>query len=246
MNSAELYQWMTDTSQLNRSSLVELKQMVDDYPFFQAVRILYLKNLAMLEDIRLEKELKRMAVYIPDRRRLFMLLYEYSKPAPKVEESAPKVKTRTKTKADTAANTAASVRKKKPLLQSPSDYISWLAENAEDLPVEEDNDNQFKHQELIDSYIENEKQTGTRLAPPAPSEDDEAEDISGSQTRNEALEKPSLDDSYFTETLARVYIRQKKYDKALEIIRLLSLKYPEKNIYFADQIRYLEKIINLK
>ncbi|MEG1187566.1 MAG: tetratricopeptide repeat protein, partial [Bacteroidales bacterium] len=40
---------------------------------------------------------------------------------------------------------------------------------------------------------------------------------------------------------------QKKYSKALEIIKKLSLKYPEKNVYFADQIRFLEKIItNIK
>ena len=56
-------------------------------------------------------------------------------------------------------------------------------------------------------------------------------------------ERESLDDSYFTETLAHVYIRQKRYEKALEIIRSLSLKYPKKNIYFADQIRFLEKLI---
>lgn len=52
----------------------------------------------------------------------------------------------------------------------------------------------------------------------------------------------------FTETLAKIYIKQKRYDKALEILRSLSLKNPEKNIYFADQIRFLEKllIINTK
>ena len=55
--------------------------------------------------------------------------------------------------------------------------------------------------------------------------------------------KSSLDDSYFTETLARIYIKQKRYEKALQIIKNLSLKYPEKNIYFADQIRFLEKLI---
>jgi hypothetical protein len=55
--------------------------------------------------------------------------------------------------------------------------------------------------------------------------------------------------SFFTETLARIYIRQKKYDRALEIIRSLYLNYPEKNIYFADQIRFLERLVknnNLK
>ena len=53
----------------------------------------------------------------------------------------------------------------------------------------------------------------------------------------------STDTSYFTETLAHVYIRQKRYAKALEIIRGLSEKHPERNIYFADQIRFLEKLI---
>lgn len=51
----------------------------------------------------------------------------------------------------------------------------------------------------------------------------------------------------FTESLAKIYIRQRRYAKALEIIRKLSLNNPEKNVYFADQIRFLEKlIINIK
>ena len=51
------------------------------------------------------------------------------------------------------------------------------------------------------------------------------------------------DDGYFTETLARIYIKQGRYSKALEIIRQLNLQYPKKNAYFADQIRFLEKVI---
>ncbi len=53
----------------------------------------------------------------------------------------------------------------------------------------------------------------------------------------------SNDDTFFTESLAKIYIKQRRYEKALEIIKKLSLKYPEKNIYFADQIRFLEKLI---
>ncbi|MEG1573936.1 MAG: hypothetical protein RR293_07115 [Bacteroidales bacterium] len=56
-----------------------------------------------------------------------------------------------------------------------------------------------------------------------------------------------IDETFFTESLAKIYIRQRKYRRALEIIKNLSLKYPEKNIYFADQMRFLEKlIINIK
>ena len=57
----------------------------------------------------------------------------------------------------------------------------------------------------------------------------------------------TADDTFFTENLAKIYIKQLRYEKALQIIKKLSLKYPEKNIYFADQIRFLEKlIINIK
>ena len=50
-------------------------------------------------------------------------------------------------------------------------------------------------------------------------------------------------ESYFTETLARIYNKQGRYEKALEIIQRLNLNYPKKNAYFADQIRFLEKLI---
>ena len=65
-------------------------------------------------------------------------------------------------------------------------------------------------------------------------------------TEDDTLTK-SGDEAFLTESLAKIYIKQKRYSKALEIIKKLSLKYPEKNIYFADQIRFLEKlIINIK
>ncbi|MBO7472247.1 MAG: hypothetical protein J6T78_10380, partial [Bacteroidaceae bacterium] len=46
-----------------------------------------------------------------------------------------------------------------------------------------------------------------------------------------------------TEIMAGIYIKQGKYENAVKIIRQLSLKYPKKNRYFADQIRFLEKLI---
>jgi alpha-glucosidase (family GH31 glycosyl hydrolase) len=43
-----------------------------------------------------------------------------------------------------------------------------------------------------------------------------------------------------TETLARVYLEQKNYDKALQSYKILSLKYPEKSGFFADQIKRIK------
>ena len=45
-----------------------------------------------------------------------------------------------------------------------------------------------------------------------------------------------------TETLAKVYLEQKKYKKAVQAYKILSLKYPEKSGFFADRIKMVEKI----
>lgn len=54
-----------------------------------------------------------------------------------------------------------------------------------------------------------------------------------------------IDNRNYTETLARIYLKQRRYDKALEIIRSLYLNFPNKNIYFADQIRFLEILVRI-
>ncbi len=52
-------------------------------------------------------------------------------------------------------------------------------------------------------------------------------------------------DEMVTETLANIYVGQKKYDKALNAFKKLSLKYPEKNSYFATRIKEIEKLKNI-
>lgn len=51
------------------------------------------------------------------------------------------------------------------------------------------------------------------------------------------------DSSALTESFAGIMIKNGNYEKALEIITQLSLNNPKKNIYFADQIRFLKKLI---
>jgi hypothetical protein len=53
-------------------------------------------------------------------------------------------------------------------------------------------------------------------------------------------EDPS--DSLMTETLARIYLEQKNYDKAIQSYKILSLKYPEKSSFFADQIKLVQEL----
>ena len=49
-------------------------------------------------------------------------------------------------------------------------------------------------------------------------------------------------ESLMTETLARIYLEQKNYAKAIQSYKILILKYPEKSALFADQIKAIEKL----
>jgi hypothetical protein len=258
MTVNELYKWISNPSALTKASLSELKQLMEEYPYFQVARMLYLKNLSVVEDVRFQKELKKMSVYVSDRKRLYMLI-ESGKSDDRDDSERKTGERENVTAKETAVRivpdkekpeTAAEPKKEQQIKNQyitipPADYISWLESNAEDIEPPESRDKRLKHQELIDSFIESDgklqiNKEGDDGKKPANGEEEKI------NPSNAPFEKNVLDDSYFTETLARVYFSQKRYDKALEIIRALNLKYPEKNIYFADQIRYLEKIIHLK
>ena len=45
-----------------------------------------------------------------------------------------------------------------------------------------------------------------------------------------------------TETLAKVYLEQKKYTKAIQAYEILILKYPEKSSFFADRINEIKNL----
>ena len=93
---------------------------------------------------------------------------------------------------------------------------------------------QMKGQSLIDDFINIDKGRFVLSEEPQSPQLPEEEPETDENTSNEGI---------FTETLARIYIKQGKYSQALEIIQRLSLVYPKKNAYFADQIRFLKKLI---
>ena len=90
---------------------------------------------------------------------------------------------------------------------------------------------------LIDDFIAAEKE-GKLFVPTALSPHDRDHDITEDIDVRKIKER-----AFLTESLAKVYIRQHKYEQALVILRELNLRYPKKISYFADQIRFLEKII---
>ena len=61
-------------------------------------------------------------------------------------------------------------------------------------------------------------------------------------THNLAKEHLIKPEELMTETLARIYVEQKNYKKAIQSYKILCLKYPEKSSFFANQIKAVEQL----
>lgn len=121
----------------------------------------------------------------------------------------------------------------------PVDYVdAYLSSPSDSADTAADSVIRSKTEQLLDTFLSCDYKRPSF----EPGHDDSpvGDDV---QTADDEAEE--LDDSYFTETLARIYLKQRRYDKALEIIRSLYLNFPNKSIYFADQIRYLEKLVRI-
>ncbi|WP_288324323.1 tetratricopeptide repeat protein [uncultured Phocaeicola sp.] len=238
MTQQRLYEWIAHPELLNRDTLYELRTLLARYPYFQTVRLLYLKNLFLLRDITFGEELRKAALYIADRKVLFYLI-EGERFTIMPSEGEAKTSDllgldRTLSLID-AFLAGQPEEEQRDVTQLPmditADYTSYLlTETEEKVPVAEIPP--LKGQDLIDNFLES--NTDEPLL-----SSQEATD----ESEVEEKEPETEDESYFTETLAKIYVKQQRYSKALEIIKKLNLKYPKKNAYFADQIRFLEKLI---
>ena len=88
-----------------------------------------------------------------------------------------------------------------------------------------------KEFQIIEKFIKEEPQ----IKPPAANKID---------TENKAKKSSEDANEVVSETLAKIYVEQMLYHKALDVYKKLSLKYPEKSAYFASQIKYLELKVN--
>lgn len=62
------------------------------------------------------------------------------------------------------------------------------------------------------------------------------------ETSDKIKAKHEPSSTLMTETLARVYMEQKRYDKAIQAFKILILNNPEKSSFFADQIQEIERL----
>ena len=237
---------------LDKETLFELRRLTALYPYYQPARLLMLQNLYLLHDSSFEEEMRRAAVYITNRKTLFDLVesahYRLHQDTPQSQPAAPKTNGSDRTldlidgfldseAADPTAtpSPAAPVRRKPTPTDATVDYTAYLMtlDSPEPEKAEEETP-QLKGQNLIDNFLND---AGGKI------QLKENPEYTPQLPENNGKSEKEDDEGYFTETLAGIYIKQGRYSKALEIIQRLNLNYPKKNAYFADQIRFLQKLI---
>ena len=234
--------------QMNKETLYELRSLVALYPYYQTARLLMLQNLYLLHDASFDEELRKTAIHIADRKKIFNLV-EAAHYRIKSQESgnksarqnASKGEDRTVALIDQFLDSLPEEQKKdkkgkgkRPPTPADAaiDYVAYLLETEE--AQQETTQQAMMGQELIDNFIDKER---GRI------ELSENPQLSPQTDNTEKNGEKDADEGFYTETLARIYIKQGKYQKALEIIKRLNLNNPKKSVYFADQIRFLEKLI---
>ena len=215
------------------------------YPYFQSAYAHYLKSLKVQEQYNYNLILKKTAVLSPERDRLHHWLEDDKKTAPSVEapkeiqvaEPATVVEEKPAKEAETVVPAAEApkekpvakkVRKKKeePKTMSFSDWVVYSSKGK--IEPQQPKSSLEDKLKLIDTFLENQPKI------PPVRQDQPKVDLS----ENNEFNKEEL----MTETLAKVYLQQKKYKKALYAYQILSLKYPEKNSFFADQIKRIKQL----
>lgn len=267
--------------ELNSETLHQLRELVACFPYYQAARLLYLQNLFLLHDPTFDQELRRAALYLPNRRLLFNMVHgrQYELQIPQKKETPTLAETTAPAQQgdrttslissflrDANAAAAKGGKTKRPVVASPSsDYMSYLFQTQgiddsnEDgfdllglptgIAAKQDEGNETVNEEtstaaetdrtadLITSFIDKGK-GNERLQLDHNAEDEsQEEELVESENENVAPE-----DACCTETLARIYIKQGKYERAMEIFTKLNLNNRKKSAYFADQIRFLQKL----
>jgi len=271
MNKLHLINSIKHPELLNERTLSAIENILEEYPFFQSAHLLYIKNLHNQGSIKFDRELKKTAVWITDRRKLFYLL-DNRVLLPVEEDEKIEVKQNAETETldfsilSHAAEIAEEYIAEEEAEKEAQDELDSIIRSGsaslgtffnvgdkvdlEDFkntfnkkdkkttkPLDKTETAQTKNQTLIDSFIK----AKPKIVPKPvelPESKSEFPDFS---------EDSNKEDSYLmTDTLAKIYIKQGLYEKAIATYEKLSLKYPEKNIYFAGQIEKIKQIINNK
>lgn len=281
MNRDQLYRYVANPESLDSESLPGIESLVGEYPYFQAARMLYVRNLRNLDSISFNRQLRTASAYINNRQFLFALLNDISITddgyfEPRLPEKYEQADFREFTDESGILSLdphfdSKYVAGEDPEIASPEEKSLYVRELERFIPLadldlllfdhsgeekeildfdfegnlpelalsseedhrdtETDKSRKLSSRDLIDDFI----RKNPRMPKPQDSEGPDG-DIS--------LESLQESEAFMTETMAQIYLKQGYYYKALNTYEKLSLKYPEKSVYFATQIQKIKELIS--
>ena len=256
MNTTDFTFLMQNTATINVAKTEQLETIINEYPYFQLARAIQLKGLNNTNSFKYNQALKKTAAYTVDRSVLFSFITSQN------FETTPIIATPILEEIDVikpetikvlhkkiteevkktiefheiipSENTTSEVLEiGKPLKfkgSEPHSFNEWMQLVAQKpiirTEITEKNTLKSDKTSLIDKFIE----AKPKIQPVSKT------------TVNQDLspESSSENESLMTETLAKVYLEQQKFENAIKAYRILSLKYPEKSGFFADQIKAIK------
>jgi len=268
MTRDQLLRYLDDPSGLNERTLGELKEILDEYPYFQTGHLLYIRNLQNESNFRYSGQLKTCAVYASDRTVLYHLLNPGLEKK-EIHDHSLEINVISSTQEfpilELADESSEFGTEPDESFKTMVDHVdkghfdllnfehSDKAYSLDEIPDQEDKPiselanevSQLVNQDDIGHLPEQKSNLIDRFIKGNPSFSARQTDNSEISERiNKQLDRVGDNDEFITETLARIYVKQGLYTKAIQAFQKLSLKYPEKSVYFARQIEEVTNLLN--
>ncbi len=243
MNNSQYIETLEHPDSIDELKTKKLEELVKEFPYFQSARSLLLKGLHKTNSYKYNSTLRQTAAYTIDRKVLFDFITSpifINNETSKVEslEGLEIINSETIIETNTHRDENNRIKKEretattileigKPIEfngSEPHSFNQWM-QLISKTPIirKEKKPTKFN---LIDTFIE----SNPKIKPV----EKNVKNIDASP------ESSAENDSLMTETLAKVYLEQKKYENAIKAYHILSLKYPEKSGFFADRIKAIK------